>query len=186
MRRKINILIPFVVLLVAATTTYNEIIWESNNPLEWQDFNTKPSNGHYDALTATAISYSYTTKATSYDVEVFAVFDKDESWVDKHKACDALLSHEQLHFDITELWTRRLRKAIVEARYVDEEILGDLYNKHLSGMARMQHYYDTETLHSQRNKPQQNWGKKVKQELVKLSEYTDPVIVKQREVVAQQ
>ena len=186
MRRRINILLPIAVLLIAATTAYNEKVWDSTNTLEWKDFNTQPSEAYYDALTATAISFSYTTKATTFDIEVFAVFDKDESWVNSHKASEALLSHEQLHFDITELWTRRLRRAISDARYLDEEILAELYDAHLKGMARMQQYYDAETHHSLRHKPQRNWSTRVRAELNKLSDYQSSLIVKPREVVAQQ
>lgn len=186
MRRRILTLPLLLMLLLAATTSYNEIVWNDNTPLAWEDFNHQHKNDHYAALTASGISYSYTTKPTSYEVEIYAVFDKDESWVNVNKASDRLLVHEDLHFDITELWTRRLRKAVQDATYVDGEVFNALYDKHIKGLTRMQAFYDEETHHSLRKKSQHNWEKRVALELTELRDYTDPIITKSREIVAQQ
>lgn len=186
MRRRILTLPLLTLLLLAATTSYNEIVWKDNPQLKWDDFSHNHKNDYYAALTASGISYSYTTKPTGYEVEIYAVFDKDESWVNLEKASDRLLVHEDLHFDITELWTRRLRKAVQEASYVDEDVLIALYDKHLKGLARMQAFYDEETHHSLRKKAQYNWEKRVAAELTILQGYTSPIIIKSREVVAQQ
>ena len=186
MRRKINILLPIVLLLIAAGTTYNEIVWKDGTQLVWEDFNHQHQNEHYAALTASGISYSYTTKPAAYEIEIYAVFDRDESWVNTAKASDRLLVHEQLHFDITELWTRRLRKAVNDASFLNDEVLNSLYEKHLRGLSRMQAYYDDETHHSLRRKTQRNWENRVEQELALLQAYTAPIIVKEREVIARQ
>ncbi len=186
MRRRILTLPLLLMLLIAATTSYNEIVWKDNTPLVWEDFNHNHKNDYYAALTASGITYSYTIKPTAYEVEIYAVFDKDESWVNLDKASDRLLVHEDLHFDITELWTRRLRRAVQETSHIDADLLSALYEKHLKGLARMQAFYDDETHHSLRKKAQYNWEKRVAAELLLLGEYTNPIVVKQREIVAQQ
>lgn len=186
MRRRIFMLPLLLLLLLAARATYNEIIWEDNPTLTWSDFDHHPKNDYYAALTASGISYSYTTKLTAYEIEIYAVFDKDESWVNMEKASDRLLVHEDLHFDIAELWTRKLRKAVQETNYVDAEVLDYLYEKHLNGLMRMQAYYDEETHHSLQKEAQVNWEAKVAAELHQLDMYRKAVLIKQREVVAQQ
>lgn len=186
MRRRILTLPLLLMLLLAATTSYNEIVWNKSTQLAWEDFNHNHQNDYYAALTASGISYSYTTKPTSYEVEICAVFDKDESWVNLDKASDRLLVHEDLHFDITELWTRRLRKAVQDASYVDGDVFNALYEKHIKGLAWMQAFYDEETHHSLRTKAQSNWERRVAAELILLDGHTSPIIIKSREMVAQQ
>lgn len=183
MRRWI-IKILLLVLLCAATTAYNEIVWNSEAKLGWSDFGARPAGGHFAALTASGISYSYTAKQYSFEVEVYAVFDKDESWVDRDVATASLLVHEQLHFDITELWARKLRKAILESPNINNEVLAALYDKHLSGLVRMQHYYDEQSHHSLDKDMQDNWEKGIASELVKLADYDNAILVVGRDALA--
>lgn len=172
-------------VLTAANLSYNEVIWEESSKLDWADFSHNHQNEHYAALTASGISFSYTAKETTYDIEIFAVFDKDESWVNTKKASRKLLKHEQLHFDITELWTRKMRKAVTQAAYIDNAILSELYEEHLKGLSKMQAFYDEESHHSLNNKMQQEWEAGVQQELAKLSDYSSPTVIKTRPIVAQ-
>jgi hypothetical protein len=172
-------------VLTAANLSYNEVIWEESYKLDWADFSHNHQNEHYAALTASGISFSYTAKETTYDMEIFAVFDKDESWVNTQKASKKLLKHEQLHFDITELWTRKMRKAVSQTVYIDDDILNDLYVEHIQGLSKMQAFYDEESHHSLNNKMQQEWESGVKQELAKLSDYTSISVIKSRPIVAQ-
>ncbi len=173
-------------LFCAASTSYNEIIWTKHDPLVWDDFSHKPMNEHFGALTATGIPYSFTSKHTSFEIEVFAVFDRDESWVNKTFANEKLLAHEQVHFDITELWTRKLRKSIEEADFVNAEILNSFYNVHLSDLRRMQAFYDEETHHSLQSTEQQRWVNFVKKELQVLDAYQSSIIIRRNPIVVRQ
>ena len=177
MRRRITE-ITLLLLLSAATCTYQEIVWEDTIKLDWADFNHKPAHDHYAALTASGIAYSYTAMPTGYEIEVYAVFDREESWVNIAQASAALLAHEQLHFDITELWTRKLRRALAHTSYVDDTVLDELYREHLQGLVRMQRLYDGETHHSLEQQNQQDWVDGVAQELAKLGAYQDAMIYK--------
>jgi hypothetical protein len=183
--RRWTIYITLLLLLSAATPTYNEIVWSSHAQLHWDDFNPVPQNKHYAAVTASGISFSYTTNATGYVAEIFAVFDKDESWVDTNFRTDALLKHERLHFDITELWTRKLRKAITEGQYEDTEALNILHDRHLEGLIHMQAFYDEETYHSLNIAEQREWDLAIASELNNLSSYQDAAIVKTKPFLAQ-
>jgi len=172
-------------VLTAAQLSYNEVIWDQESKLDWTDFNHSHKNDHYAALTASGISFSYTAKETTYDIEVFAVFDRDESWVNTKKASPKLLKHEQLHFDITELWTRKLRKAITHAEYIDDGVLNDLYDEHLQGLAKMQAFYDEESHHSLNRDMQKAWEEGVIKELNKLAAYQSTLVIKMRPVIVQ-
>ncbi len=97
------------------------IAWDVSRKLAWEDFKGKPFKTAWAAATtASGISYEYTGRETKggYELEfsVGAYFYPEKSWYQPH-LCDALvLSHEQLHFDISELFARKLRKQLVAAR----------------------------------------------------------------------
>jgi hypothetical protein len=173
-------------LLSAATCTYNEVVWQEDRPLVWSDFNQGHKNDYFAALTTSGITLSYTAKPTCYNIEVSAVFDKDLSWVNKQLATENLLTHERLHFDITELHTRLLRKRISELPYIDDIGLNNLYTQSINDLKQMQQDYDEETHHSLYTSEQLKWEKEIADQIIGLSAYENPTITKLKPVVAKQ
>ncbi|UJH92241.1 DUF922 domain-containing Zn-dependent protease [Antarcticibacterium sp. 1MA-6-2] len=91
---------------------------------------------------------------------------------------DYLLSHEQLHFDITELHARKLRKhlshlSIDQLSKKPKEVLNSFYTKVEKERAAMQLQYDRETKHSLNKEAEAKWQLFVKEELQKLEDYQE-------------
>src|SRR4030095_9396044 len=88
----------------------DEIRWIQRQTLAYNDFKgSVPENTPWAALTSTYIYFTYGTtngKLTSY--HVYAAFRKNESWIKTKN--ENVLSHEQLHFDIAEAFSRKLYK----------------------------------------------------------------------------
>lgn len=87
-----------------------------------------------------------------------------------------LLAHEQLHFDITELFARKLRKALTEfdfdnARNLKADLQA-LYRNAEQERALMQQQFDVETRHSMNEAAQLEWQKYIKEELSKLKKFS--------------
>ncbi len=146
----------------------DRIKWDADRPLKWSDFKGTPDpNSEYGALTYSGFRYSYQYKSgpegteVLFDVETF--FDKNSSWV--RKETDALLRHEQIHFDITELHARRLRKALraykVKGSETFEEDIKEIAAKVNRERDEMQNLYDSETNHSLNTEEQRKWEGKV-------------------------
>ncbi len=100
------------------------------------------------------------------------VFDKTSSW-GKIKT-DYILSHEQGHFDIAEIFARKLYRILknytFNTRSSPKEIPA-LYRQLMKEEGEFQNQYDSETNFS-RDKPQQAaWLEKIQQELDQLKEY---------------
>ncbi len=47
-----------------------------------------------------------------------AFFDRQRSWVKNEAKLDYVLRHEQGHFDIFEVYTRKIRKALSEKKLI--------------------------------------------------------------------
>ncbi len=142
--------------------------YTERSALEWSDFRGRPeSNSHFDASVNTGITYQWSYGKDKGDIELNYQVDSfcypSLSWVKRGQMSDNLLSHEQLHFDISELHARIMRKRLKDYK-PGENIRRDL-NKMYKLVERMrinmQERYDEETDHSKHIVNQIKWEKKI-------------------------
>lgn len=166
--------IPLIFFFHGHPVKDNEIQWSASRKLNWQDFKSQPDrNASNAALTSSKIIFNYgygSNKGFTFTIN--CVFDKNSSW-GKIKT-DYILSHEQGHFDIAEIYARKLNKALkaysFDAKTVAKDI-PSLYKNLMQEEADLQNQYDNETDYS-RDKPQQAiWLTKIQHDLDKLKEY---------------
>jgi len=136
--------------------------------LDWSDFRGRPeSTSHFDASVNTGITYQWSYGKDDGNIELNYQVDSfcypSLSWVKRGKMSSTLLSHEQLHFDISELHARIMRKRLKDYKAGDN-IRRDL-NKTYKLVERMrinmQERYDEETDHSGNIEAQRKWEKKI-------------------------
>ncbi|MEP6748768.1 MAG: DUF922 domain-containing protein [Bacteroidota bacterium] len=160
-------------------STFNdgkEIPWNASRKLAWSDFKSRPDNNSSNAaLTSSKIIFNYgygSEKGFNYTIS--CVFDKTSSW-GKVKT-DYILSHEQGHFDIAEIYARKLNKAMKEysfnASTVTKEVPA-LYQKIMQDESEHQKQYDSETNYSRDKEQQAIWLEKIQRDLDRLKEYAD-------------
>lgn len=90
------------------------LAWSATRKLNWEDFRGVPENENpHHALTAANLAVEARCKDNKFYYEVKCVFLPGESW-SKNKQSERLLAHEQLHFDLTEVHARQLRKQLKE------------------------------------------------------------------------
>ncbi len=143
------------------------IIWMKNRKLRFGDFK-KKGKTQGDRNEAYTVSSIDIIKELNYIV--VATFYKYDSRLDNER--ESLLNHEQLHFDIAELFARKIRKEIFNLKqrndnlhYIDYKIIyKDLYKDYRA----YQNLYDSETEHSKLVIQQKQWQEKVAKELVEL------------------
>lgn len=116
-----------------------EILWNSKRKLAVSDF--KASTKDKEFIAATNSYFGYTTSIQSKEnlvvVEVDTYFDCESSYFKENQNQAMVLDHEQLHFDITELYARkfvkRLHNEIMNFQDLvkNAERIGDEVNKEL-------------------------------------------------------
>ncbi|WP_420399128.1 DUF922 domain-containing protein [Flagellimonas sp.] len=144
------------------------ILWDASKRLSWSDFKGKvPPAAEPAATTASGISYRYSANLIHHEVkldfEVNAYFYPNESWY-KPEVCDELiLSHEQLHFDIAELFARKMRNKLRRTSFSDnvKQEIRDIYQDILQELQDFQDQYDWETGYSRNAKKQLEWNRKI-------------------------
>jgi uncharacterized protein DUF922 len=151
------------------------IDWNTDRKLTWDDFKAAPDmNSRNAALTASAIQFNFTYDG-QLKYSITCQFNKNKSW-GKVKT-DYILSHEQGHFDITEIFARTLNKSLKE--YTIDNIktlsrdLNKIYENTMHQLNKMQNTYDNETNFSINKEKQEEWLVKISKELKELNAYAN-------------
>jgi len=152
----------------------------SPRQLTWADFQGKPHpRSNVGAVTYSGMRYSFEGNSNAYNITVVATFDPERSWVNKKAANNHVLRHEQLHFDITELYARKMRaalKKISPGTQKPDVAASKLYNRYTNESREYQDRYDHETDHSRNEAKQAFWDKKITGELAALDHEAGTVI----------
>ncbi len=151
------------------------LAWDSAEKLTWEDFQGKvDSSSPYSALTVSSIIYRFRITGDGYSDSIRAVFYRGESWVRIPK--DGALAHEQGHFDITEIFARRLRQRLqsfIPKRGSLGRQLKKLYDEVEAERVAMESLYDMETKHSAEGERQAEWLERIRKELKALEEFAN-------------
>ncbi|MBA3683458.1 MAG: hypothetical protein H0W73_20175, partial [Bacteroidetes bacterium] len=124
MRSLIIVLISFLIFTSFKAQEKEHILWSETKPLTWDDFKGKPEK-RFAAATTSYDIWKSTNKINdkSSTVKIEAVFFYESSWKKKSWINDQVLAHEQKHFDIVELFARKLRKQIKETRFIPNSVI---------------------------------------------------------------
>ncbi|MEM7036039.1 MAG: DUF922 domain-containing protein [Bacteroidota bacterium] len=172
MKRKLLILISAFFLL--SVTERRSMEWHPDLQLKWRNFEGDvPDNSLHDAETHSGISFGWTCRGGYFNYDVKAYFYPEMSW-HRGEPSDRLLEHERRHFDITEIYARKLRKVYSELRNgcaMSKEVLKEKANEVREAWREKQREYDRETHHSTDREAQAKWNALIKAELKKLKPY---------------
>jgi len=150
------------------------IPWETEKRLIWDDFLCEPKTGT-DAVASTStslgIAYQLTDGQLKYHITCY--FNKEKSW--GLMKTDYILAHEQGHFDITEVFARRLNEALQNYQFNKRTFkrdISEIYQSIVSQKEEYQKTYDAETDHSRNRKLQYDWLEKIENLLVETEAYS--------------
>ncbi len=139
-------------LLVSACDGPEKFSWENHPTLSWNDF--RGTNVRFEPGFAAVTHSGFTAVSNcidgTLDVRVTAEFYVLTSWVRPNRKTPLVLKHEQGHFDITELYARKVTKAIRNARISCENMAQAAAVERIADQLKMdlraaQKQYDTST-----------------------------------------
>jgi len=142
-----------------------EKYWDPAHPLQWADFKGSfPDAVGFEASTSSGIKYSWHVTHHG-DTAKFTFLVK--SFMNKSKSCvrdghqtPGLLAHEQLHFDITEFFARKLRDAFNSYNYTADfkNEVASLYRQMEHDRIAMEDKYDEQSNHGNIKSAQSAWA----------------------------
>ncbi|WP_461377646.1 hypothetical protein [Cloacibacterium normanense] len=187
--KNIFFFVGFISLLSFSFVKDEFILWQENKKLKIQDFRAdnkdtvKVNRQQFlGAISAIRIEYSsfQRNKNSVPNFSIKTYFDPNESWMLLKN--DYVLQHEQIHFDLTELYARKMRKSVESLRQKNVTNIS-IYRKKIQHWNVMkekasnqfdadnQDYYIKigQKILFQKNSKQEAWKKKVDRELFKYS-----------------
>ncbi len=156
------------------------LFWKSDYKLNKEDFKGLPdtSNPYYKdktAASAVEIAASGYWEKDLPNFKVDVMFIKSQSWYRDSIFYDNVLGHEQLHFDITELFARKIKAKFAQLRDSNCSDI-DVYTSMIEGLlderSAYDEMYDKQTNHGVNYQEQKAWVERVRNELMELQQYS--------------
>jgi hypothetical protein len=153
-----------VILLFLPLTASSQILKWKDKKLTLDDF--KGNEFGQDSLAAEAtvfIGMQQQFNGTHMVFSIAACFDPSESWMRLPHKNEETLNHEQGHFDITEIFTRKLIREISNRKFLakDQDEVELLYKATVKEMNDLQIRYDAETKGGTKSIEQKEWLVKI-------------------------
>ena len=161
-------------------TARGALPWSGSRRLRWTDFEAAaPAANGEGALTAYSIFYGVQCTGERFQFLALAGFLPRDSWVRPEVLADKVqgdrtLRHEQTHFDLTEVFARRLRKSFSDLYQPCRRPDGDLdalASKYIQQEKAEQQRYDDETRHCLAAPAPADWDRLVASDLQSLAAY---------------
>jgi len=155
-----------------------EFQWAEHNTLSWSDFRGAVNAVTEESAAATHCGIGFRTVCVTPDskpsVIVYNTFYVNKSWVRADAMIPEILEHEQGHFDLCEIYTRKLRQRMqgidmntADLRAILERTYFDLKNEYES----RQQAYEDETTHGTNFAQQSRWRDNISRELAANADY---------------
>jgi hypothetical protein len=181
MKSLVYSLLLVVVIGLSSLDNQKGIRHDVNSVLTWDDFKGRVDrSSKFAANTSSGFDYNASMVGDSMKIVLPTSFNPRESWVKKKQKSPYLLKHEQVHFDITELHVRKMRKEILAQKYTLKNFnksVGKILKKYSKETNAFQDQYDNQTEHSINKEQQQVWNKKVADGLKELEDYSVPYLM---------
>jgi len=175
------LLVIFIGVYVSATaqkTKCDTIRWAPDVKLTWKDFNGPPdNNSSFKALTNSGMFLYQSYNDKQVTMSTGTQFFSCGSWT--KAGSDSLLRHEQLHFDISELYRRKFLKRVLDGSYNKNDHndrINAIYDEVNKQWKKEDQKYDDETNHGIIQKKQLEWQERIKKELQELEPYSKPQV----------
>lgn len=147
--------------------------WNTDHRLTWDDFRGSIRRGADRNIAAEtscgiAIETSLVANNEVAKVYVFNVFDKQQSWVREGYDRDDVLQHEQGHWDICEIYTRKMQARFDAARITGANLkqqVARIYDEVSNEYLARQEQYEAETEHGIIDSEQNRWTEMLQNEL---------------------
>lgn len=149
-----------------------KVVWKEGKKLSWAMFKGNPENvSGFVASTNSGISLSFSVATRNDEVSITytvkSYFYPNDSWYKRGNVNAYILAHEQTHFDISELFARKLKQKFSEIPQ-DSNFKAKaekVYKQNEQERVAMQHLYDDESDHSRNETEERAWRIFVAKEL---------------------
>ncbi|MFD2161503.1 hypothetical protein ACFSJU_03810 [Paradesertivirga mongoliensis] len=161
-------------ILISNASFSQAILWKENFKLDWKNFKGPTEDQDVAAVTHCGIRVKPTVKVLvkgKATYTAFAEFTCDSSFYFPQKVDSLVLAHEQLHFDIAELFARKLRQRFTDRGFITPVEARNLFNKLHKEYFDFQSRIEEETSHGTKLEEEKKWEQFVSNAIRELNKY---------------
>jgi len=147
--------------------------WQEHTRLSWDDFKGVVNAPHEESAAATYCSIGFKTNipapGAKPEIQVYNAFYINRSWVKSDAKIQSILDHEQGHFDLCEIYTRKLKSRVANFDLNTpgaKQALMDIYAQVSNEYETRQQAYEQETTHGTDLDAQKKWQDTIANELM--------------------
>jgi hypothetical protein len=151
----------------------SEFQWNEHRKLSWDDFRGAVNAASEESAAATHCGIGFRTAANSTDgkpeIIVYNTFYVNKSWVKPDAKISTILDHEQGHFDLCEIYTRKLKARMNNFDFNTGDLkqqLLSIYTEVSNEYETRQQAYEQETVHGTNTAQQKKWQNMIIRELL--------------------
>ena len=151
----------------------NQFQWHEHSKLTWDDFRGAVSAANDESAAATHCGIGFKTNNTvsgrKPEIIVYNTFYTQKSWVRPDAKIQSILAHEQGHFDLCEIYTRKLRERMSKFDFNVPDVtqaLMSIYSAVSNEYESRQQAYEQETIHGTNMMQQKKWLEIIARELM--------------------
>jgi hypothetical protein len=167
-------------MTASSTSSSSEMTWSKERKLTWDDFRGAiPHNAEEQTAAATYCGIGFETNSisstnTNLKIRVYNTFYINNSWARPEEMNEDVLAHEQGHFDLCELYTRKLRERMSNLKVnanTMKPTLRKIYEELQVEYRARQEAYEDETSHGVNLPQQKRWQRLVDAELAETEQW---------------
>ncbi|MES2703572.1 MAG: hypothetical protein V4649_13095 [Bacteroidota bacterium] len=156
----------------ASAPAMSEFQWSDHTKLSWEDFRGPVQAEDDQSAAATHCGMGFKTVTDENGQPKIVVYNKfyvNKSWVRDDAKLQEILDHEQGHFDLCELYTRKLRERMNAFDFNGSrdvrQALYDIYFEVNAAYEKRQQAYEDETTHGIVTAQQKKWQRMIALEM---------------------
>lgn len=154
------------------TANREQFSWSDHTKLTWEDFKGEVNAPREESAAATYCSIGFKTIVPAPDslpeIVVYNAFYVNKSWVRSDAKIPSILDHEQGHFDLCEIYTRKFKDHVssfkLNSNAAKQQLL-DAYADLSKEYEARQQAYEEETAHGTNMAEQKRWQDMIAREL---------------------
>ncbi len=153
------------------TASPEQFRWNEHSKLSWDDFRGPVNANNEESAAATHCGIGFKTingQDGKPKVVVYNTFYTDRSWVKPDAKIQVILNHEQGHFDLCEIYTRKLQERMSNFNFNVADVksaLMNVYTQLQEEYETRQQAYEQETTHGTNISVQRKWTETITKEL---------------------
>jgi len=156
------------------TIVKDKFQWQEHTRLSWDDFKGAVNATQDESAAATYCSIGFKTNTATPgskpEIEVYNTFYTNRSWVRTDAHVQSILDHEQGHFDLCEIYTRKLKDRMSNfdpGTPGVKQALMEIYSEVSREYETRQQAYEDETIHGTNIPQQKRWQEEIANELIR-------------------